>query len=86
MLDREQWNLVQQTIMANRYDLTTPFQLKEKGNQNISLALQFYKKRDKQTLTEMNSAVAKRTAEINDGIDTVDTSAGTDYYSTDTSS
>ena len=50
MVDKEEWSLIQQTVMATKGDLITPKRLNESEFRNISIGIQFYEKREKLTL------------------------------------
>ena len=47
MVDKEEWSLIQQTVMASKQDLALPKNLSNNTYSNITLAIQFYEKREK---------------------------------------
>ena len=78
MVDKEEWNLIQQTVMATKNDLQTPKMLNETRYANISIGIQFYEKREKLTLAAMQAskdAAAMELLNKLDDIGKIDTSA-----------
>ena len=59
LLSKEDWDLVQQEILNNEYELTTPYHFNDSDNSNVTLAIQFYNKRLKKTMAERNAVKRK---------------------------
>ena len=47
MIKREEWSLIQQTVVSSVSELNYPYELKNQSYSNISIALQFYEKKEK---------------------------------------
>ena len=60
LYNREQWSLIQQTVVADIEELQKENNFVEDRFQNISLAFQVYKKKPKQTLDARDSALSTR--------------------------
>lgn len=60
MMFKEEWQLIQQTVVAEEIDLLTIHDLSDPRYTNISLALQFRMKKDKQTLAGKQLALENR--------------------------
>ena len=56
MVDKEEWSLIQQTVMATRADLIKTKDLSEAQYSNISIGIQFYEKRERLTVKGKNSS------------------------------
>ena len=52
MMKREDWSLIQQTVVSSLGELQVPRDLKDEAHQNISIALQFIKKPARQMVPE----------------------------------
>ena len=57
MIKREEWSLIQQTVVSSVDELSFPYDLKDHSYSNISIALQFYEKKVKQTAALKSKAV-----------------------------
>ena len=57
--DKENWSLVQQEVMSSASLLMEKRNLSDSKYKNITVAVQFIKKRKKQTNSDVNKAKAK---------------------------
>lgn len=63
MLKREDWSLTQQTVVSSLDELNQPYDIKDESYSNISISLQFYERKAKQTKALRTKAVIKSTEE-----------------------
>ena len=52
MIDKEEWSLIQQTVMATKQDLVSVKRLNDSQFDNITISIQFYEKREKLTFAD----------------------------------
>ena len=56
LYNREQWSLIQQIVVAENFELQAPKNFRDETYQNLSIAFQIYKKKEKQTVSSKNLA------------------------------